>query len=59
MAMCDRTFADVRPHTPGDGLQADAVLVRGENLDRFAGALCGLFGNSIGEPYPIAEGRLA
>jgi hypothetical protein len=59
MAMCDRTFADVRPHAPGDGLQADAVLVRGENLDRFAGVLCGLLGNSIGEPYPIAEGRLA
>jgi hypothetical protein len=45
MAVRDRTLADRRPHAPGDGLQANAVLVRGEDLDLFARVFRGLLGN--------------
>src|ERR1700719_1106522 len=51
MAMRDWTFADRRPHAARDGLQANAVLVRGEDLDRLAGVLCRLFGNSVRELF--------
>jgi hypothetical protein len=47
MAMRDRTLADRRPDSARDRLQANAVLVRGEDLDRLAGVLCGLLGNGI------------
>jgi hypothetical protein len=42
MAGRDRTLADGRPDATGDRLQADAVLVRGEDLDWFAGMRRGL-----------------
>ena len=51
MAMRDWTFADRRPHAARDGLQANAVLVRGEDLDRLAGVLCRLFGEGIRELF--------
>jgi hypothetical protein len=51
MAMRDRTLADGSPHPPGDGLQAQAVLVRGEDLDLFAGVLFGLLGNGVRELF--------
>ena len=46
MAMRDRTLADGRPDAARDRLQADAVLVRGEDLDRFAGMLRSLLGEA-------------
>ena len=51
MAMRDWTFADRRPHAARDRLQANAVLVRGEDLDRLAGVLCRLFGEGIRELF--------
>jgi hypothetical protein len=36
-----------RPHSPDDRLQADAVLVRGPDLDRFVRVLGSLLGNSL------------
>ena len=51
MAMRNRTFADGCPDTARDGLQADAMLVRGKDLDRLAGVLLGLFGNSVRELF--------
>ena len=51
MAMRNRTFADRCPDTARDGLQADAMLVRGKDLDRLAGVLRGLFGNSVRELF--------
>src|ERR1700738_3476853 len=51
MARRDWTFADPRPHAARDGLQANAVLVRGEALDRLAGVLCRLFGEGIRELF--------
>ena len=47
MAMCDRTLADRRPDTARNRLQADAMLVRGEDLDRLSRVLCGLLDNSV------------
>jgi hypothetical protein len=47
--MRDWTLADWRPHAPRDRLQADAMLVCGEDLDIFAGVLCRLFGDDIRE----------
>src|ERR1700719_3669204 len=47
MAMRECPFADRRPPAARDGLQANAVLVRGEDLDRLAGVLCRLFGEGI------------
>ena len=51
MAMRDRPLADGRPDAPRDGFQADAVLVRGEDLDGFAGMLRRLLGNGIRELF--------
>src|ERR1700737_3168434 len=51
MARRGWTFADRRPHAARDGLQANAVLVRGEDLDRLAGVLCRLFGEGIRELF--------
>ena len=51
MAMRDWTFADRRPPAARDGLQANAVLVRGEDLDRLFGVLCRLFGEGIRELF--------
>jgi hypothetical protein len=39
------------PYAARDGLQANAVLVRGEDLDLFAGVLCRLLGEGIRELY--------
>src|SRR4029077_1196435 len=47
MAMCDRTLADRRPDTARNRLQADAMLVRGEDLDRLSRVLCGLLDNGV------------
>src|ERR1700736_5365788 len=47
MAMRDRTLADGRPNTARDRLQADAMLVRGEDLDRLSRVLCGLLDNGV------------
>ena len=51
MAVRDRTLADRRPHAPGDGLQANAVLVRGEDLDLFARVFRGLLGIGVRELF--------
>jgi hypothetical protein len=47
MARGDRTFADGCPHAARDRLQTDAMLVRGEDLDLFAGLPCGLLGKRV------------
>lgn len=41
------TFADWCPRAALDRLQADAILVRGEDFDLFAGLPCGPSGNSV------------
>ena len=51
MAMRDRTLADGRPDAAGNRLQADAVLVRGEDLDRFAGMFRSLLGEGVREVF--------
>ena len=51
MAMRDRTLADGRPHPPPDRLQADAMLVRGKDLDLFAWVLRSLLGNGVRELF--------
>ena len=51
MAMRDWTLADGRPDAAGDRLQADAVLVRGEDLDRFAGMFRSLLGEGVREVF--------
>src|ERR1700731_3542263 len=47
MAMCDRTLADRRPDTARNRLQADAMLVRGQDLDRLSRVLCGPLDNGV------------
>jgi hypothetical protein len=49
--MRDRALADWRPYAARDGLQADAVLVRGEDLDLFAGVLCRFLGEGVRELF--------
>ena len=51
MAMRDRTLADGRPHLARDRLQADAMLVRGEDLDWLAGMFRGLLGEGVREVF--------
>src|ERR1700720_2255113 len=51
MTMRDRTLADGRPHAARNRLQANAMLVRGEDLDRLAGMVRCLFGNCIRELF--------
>lgn len=51
MAIGNWTLADWRPYAPRDRLQADAMLVCRENLDLFAGMLCGFFGDSVRELF--------
>jgi hypothetical protein len=51
MPVRDRALADWRPYAARDGLQADAVLVRGEDLDLFAGVLCRLLGEGVRELF--------
>jgi hypothetical protein len=45
----DRALALRRPDPPDDGLQPDAVLVGGEDLDRRAGMALGLLGDRLTE----------
>jgi hypothetical protein len=45
--MAMRDLADRRQDMARDRFQADAMLVRGEDLDLFAGVFCGLPGNRI------------
>ena len=51
MTMGDRALADRRPHTARNRLQANAMLVRGEDLDRLAEMVRRLFGNCIRELF--------
>src|SRR4051812_28047730 len=43
----DRPLAYGRPHPPDDRLQADAVLIRGPDLDRFVRVLGPLLGDGL------------
>jgi hypothetical protein len=43
---CARTYIIWCPNTARDRLQAAAMLVRGEDLDRLSRALCGLLDNA-------------
>ena len=59
MAMCDRTLADRSPHPARDGLQANAVLVCGKDLDRLVWVLRSLLGNSGRVLYTIGKIKAA
>ena len=54
MAKGDRALALGRPHPAQDRLQADAVLVGREHLDREVGAARRLFGNNLVELFLYA-----
>ena len=45
----DRPFADRRPNSAMDRLQAQPMLIRGPHLDGLVGMLGGFFGNHVGE----------
>jgi hypothetical protein len=45
----DRPFADRRPNSAMDRLQAQPMLIRGPHLDGLVGMLGGYFGNHVGE----------
>src|SRR4051794_27067068 len=47
----DRPLAFGRPHPPDDRLQANAVLIRGPDLNRFVRVLCRFLGNDRGQLF--------
>ena len=49
MAMRDGTFANRRPNPPRHRLQADAMLVGGEDFNRFVRVFRGFFRDGLGE----------